>query len=52
MSNNKGWMKNDDGMGYVVAKSLDEINPRKIAEDGVKEALSKIGGKINSIRKL
>lgn len=34
-----------DGMGYVVATSLDEVNPKKIAEDGVKEALSKIGGK-------
>lgn len=34
-----------DGMGYVVATSLEEVNPKKIAEDGVKEALSKIGGK-------
>lgn len=34
-----------DGMGYVVATSLDQVNPKKIAEDGVNEALSKIGGK-------
>lgn len=34
-----------DGMGYTVATSIDEVNPRKIAEDGVKEALSKIGAK-------
>ena len=34
-----------DGFGYVIAKSLDEVNPKKIAEDAVNEALSKIGGK-------
>lgn len=34
-----------DGMGYKVAKSIDEINPKKIAEDGVKEAVSKIDAK-------
>ncbi|MBB6714156.1 TldD/PmbA family protein [Clostridium gasigenes] len=34
-----------DGMGYAVATSLNEVNPKKIAEDGVKEALSKIGAK-------
>lgn len=34
-----------DGMGYTVAKSVDEVNPKKLAEDGVKEAISKIGGK-------
>ena len=32
-----------DGCGYVVAKSLDEIDPAKIAKMGVDEALSKIG---------
>lgn len=32
-----------DGCGYVVAKSLDEIDPAKIAKKGVDEALSKIG---------
>ena len=34
-----------DGMGYTVATSLNEVDPKKIAEDGVKEALSKIGGR-------
>ena len=32
-----------DGCGYVVAKSLDEIDSAKIAKMGVDEALSKIG---------
>ena len=32
-----------DGCAYVVAKSLDEIDPAKIAKMGVDEALSKIG---------
>ena len=32
-----------DGCGYVVAKSLYEIDPAKIAKMGVDEALSKIG---------
>ena len=35
----------NDGVGYVVASSLDEINPAKIAKEGVEEALSKLGGK-------
>lgn len=34
-----------DGMGYVTAKSLEEVNPKKIAEDGINEAVSRIGGK-------
>ena len=34
-----------DGFGYAIAKSLDEVNPKNIAEDAVNEALSKIGGK-------
>lgn len=35
----------NDGVGYVVASSLDEIKPRKMAAQGVEEALSKLGGK-------
>lgn len=34
-----------DGMGYVVAHSIDDVKPDKLAEDGLKEALSRIGGK-------
>lgn len=34
-----------DGMGYVTAKSLEEVNPKKIAIDGINEAVSRIGGK-------
>ena len=34
-----------DGMGYVIAKSLEDVNPKKIAEDGINEAVSRIGGK-------
>ena len=33
-----------DGCGYVVAKSLNDVNPDKNAKMGVDEALSKIGG--------
>lgn len=33
-----------DGCGYVVAKSLNDVKPDKIAKMGVDEALSKIGG--------
>ena len=35
----------NDGVGYVVASSLDEVKPKEIAAQGVKEALSKLGGK-------
>ena len=35
----------NDGVGYVVASSIDEVNPKKIAKEGVEEALSKLGGK-------
>lgn len=35
----------NDGVGYVVANSLDEIIPKKIAKQSVDEALSKLGGK-------
>lgn len=34
-----------DGIGYITAKSLDDVNSKKLAGDGVNEALSKIGGK-------
>ena len=33
-----------DGCGYVVAKSLNDVKPDKIAKMGVDEALSKLGG--------
>ena len=32
-----------DGFGYIIANSLDEVDPKKIAIEGVNEALSKIG---------
>ena len=34
-----------DGCGYVVAKSLDEVDVKKIAKQGIDEALSKVNGK-------
>ena len=34
-----------DGMGYVIAEKLSDVKPEKIAGDGIKEALSRIGGK-------
>lgn len=34
-----------DGFGYVVAKSLDEVDVKKIAKQGIEEALSKVNGK-------
>ena len=34
-----------DGTGYIVASSIDEIAPKEIAKQGVKEALSKIGAR-------
>lgn len=34
-----------DGVGYAIAKSLNDINPKKIAKDGINEAISRIGGK-------
>lgn len=33
-----------DGTGYVTANSLEEVDPKKIAKQGVEEALSRIGG--------
>lgn len=35
----------NDGVGYVVASSLDEVKPRQMVAQGVEEALSKLGGK-------
>lgn len=35
----------NDGMGYIVALSIDDINPKEIAKKGVEEALAKLGGK-------
>ena len=34
-----------DGVGYLMATSIEEIDPKLIAKEGVDEALSKIGGK-------
>lgn len=34
-----------DGVGYLMANSIEEIDPKLIAKEGVDEALSKIGGK-------
>ena len=34
-----------DGTGYLTALSIDEVNPKKIAKQGVEEALSRIGGR-------
>ena len=34
-----------DGMGYVIAEKISDVNPKKLAEDGLKEALSRVGGK-------
>ena len=34
-----------DGTGYVIAESLTEVDPMKIAKMGVDEALSRIGGR-------
>lgn len=33
-----------DGMGYKIADSLEDIDTKEIAKQGVKEALSKLGG--------
>ena len=34
-----------DGTGYITAISLDQVNAKKIAKEGVEEALARIGGK-------
>ena len=33
------------GMGYVIAKTIDDIKPKKIAKEALDEAISRIGGK-------
>ena len=35
----------NDGVGYIVASAIDDVNPKQIAKQGVEEALSKLGGK-------
>lgn len=35
----------NDGVGYVVASSVDDVDTKKMAKQGVEEALSKLGGK-------
>lgn len=35
----------NDGVGYVVASSIDEVDTKKMAKQGVEEAISKLGGK-------
>lgn len=37
--------KKYDGTGYVVAESISDVDPMKIAKMGVDEALSRIGGR-------
>jgi PmbA protein len=34
-----------DGMGYVTANSIEDVDPKKLAQDGINEAISRIGGK-------
>lgn len=34
-----------DGIGYVTANSLEDVDPKKLALDGINEAVSRIGGK-------
>ncbi|NLK94304.1 MAG: TldD/PmbA family protein [Clostridiales bacterium] len=34
-----------DGTGYAIGNSLEDLDPKKIAKEGVTEALSRIGGK-------
>lgn len=35
----------NDGVGYIVASSVDDVDTKKMAKQGVEEALSKLGGK-------
>lgn len=35
----------NDGMGYVTANSIEDVDPKKLAQDGINEAISRIGGK-------
>ena len=34
-----------DGIGYKIARTLDEVKPKEIAKEGVEDAISKIGSK-------
>ncbi|CEO04814.1 modulator of DNA gyrase [[Clostridium] sordellii] len=34
-----------DGIGYMIVDSMDELDTKKIAKQGVEDALSKLGGK-------
>lgn len=34
-----------DGMGYVIAKNLTDINPKNLAKQGLEEALERVGAK-------
>lgn len=34
-----------DGMGYVIAKKLEDIKPEKLAKQALDEALSRVGGR-------
>lgn len=34
-----------DGIGYVTANSLEDVDPKKLALDGINEAISRIGGR-------
>ena len=34
-----------DGIGYMIVDSIDELDTKKIAKQGVEDALSKLGGK-------
>ncbi|WP_317311723.1 TldD/PmbA family protein [Clostridium thermobutyricum] len=34
-----------DGFGYAVAKSIEDVNPNKIAKMAIKEAMDKVGAK-------
>lgn len=33
-----------DGIGYSIVNSIDKLNPKEIAKDGIKEAISKLNG--------
>ena len=35
----------NDGVGYIIASAIDDVNPKQIAKQGVEEALAKLGGK-------
>lgn len=33
-----------DGIGYLIVDSIDKLNPKQIAKDGINEAMSKLNG--------